>query len=44
MRKDITIEKILEMELEANLNSLKEAGIYNKKNGSTKDISLTFRI
>ena len=37
------IEKILEMELESHLNSLKKAGIYNKKNGSTKDISLTFR-
>ena len=31
------------MELESHLNSLKKAGIYNKKNGSTKDISLTFR-
>ena len=35
------VEKILEIELDIHLNKLKEVGIYNKRNGHTKDITLT---
>ena len=37
------VEKILELELNYYLNESKEKGIYNKRNGYTKDISLTLR-
>lgn len=37
------VEKILDLELSYYLNDSLEKGIYNKKNGYTKDISLTFQ-